>query len=205
MALHYLPALGWYTNLIKYPTVRLENCEHFVKASGRNRCEITTAQGKQILSIPLSGGRNQRCLVSELTIDNSKNWQKQHWNAIKTAYGKAPYYDDYSPWLAPFYENTYEKLWDFNFELLQTIHKLLRLDTLYRVTDIFVIPGDHAVIDLRYEGLQTALPSRWIPYYQPFAERHGFLENLSILDLLFNVGPEARNYLAKCMYPDTKP
>lgn len=193
MALHYLPEIGWFTNLMKYEQLWLEKCEHFVKSSARNRCEILTAQGRQRLSIPIAGGREQKKLYTAIQIDNNKNWQHQHWQSLQTAYGKAPYFEDYAPWFAPFYQQKFTLLWEFNRDLLQLCLKLLQLHISFQFTESFVKPGEFEGADVRYAKVQTQpnLP----PYYQGFTRPESFEQHLSILDLLFHLGPASKAYL----------
>jgi|JI8StandDraft_2_1071088.scaffolds.fasta_scaffold13861_2 hypothetical protein len=194
LSLHYLPSIGWYTNLIKYPTVVLENCEHFVKSGGFNRTHISTAQGRQLLTIPVAGGRNHRAIVGEMVPDHSKNWLRQHWHAIQTAYGKAPYFEDYSPWFESIYSRNATTIWQFNLELHGLILRLLSIKMDHPLTNEY----------------QKRLPEDWVdgrdnhsklyhtinkPYYQSFQERNGFISNCSIIDLLFHLGPESTAYL----------
>lgn len=197
MALHYLPAIGWITNLMKYPSVRLEKCEHFVKSSGRNRCEIGNAQGRQILSIPIAGGRGQQTPITELQISNEKAWQKHHWHALQTAYGKAPFFEDYAPYFEPFYSRPYDKLWDFNLDLLQLCLKLLVVQKELFFSDDYdkILPP--SVVDFRAQNM--VILNNPNTYYQGFASQTGFLPNLSCLDLLFQLGPDANVYLQTCV------
>lgn len=193
MALHYLPEIGWFTNLMKYEQLWLEKCEHFVKSSARNRCELLTAQGRMRLTIPIAGGREQKNLYTAIQIDNSKKWQHQHWQSLQTAYGKAPYFDDYSPWFAPFYQQKFESLWDFNYAILQCCFKVLQMQDKLQLTHTYQKAGEFEGADFRYtQALQKlTLP----PYYQGFSPADGFESNLSILDLLFHLGPGSMAYL----------
>jgi hypothetical protein len=194
LSLHYLPCIEWYTNLIKYPTVVLENCEHFVKSGGFNRTHISTAQGRQLLTIPVAGGRNHRAVVNTLVPDDSKNWLRQHWHAIQTAYGKAPYFVDYSPWFEAVYTRKVTTIWQFNLELHGIILQLLKMNVLYSTTDEYkkIIPEDW--VDGRDNHVKQH-HSIHKAYYQSFQERNGFVSNCSIIDLLFHLGPESLMYL----------
>lgn len=195
LSLHYLPSIGWYTNLIKYPTVVLENCEHFVKSGGFNRTNISTAQGKQLLSIPIAGGRNHRAVVKNILPDNSKNWQRQHWHAIKTAYGKAPYFEDYSPWFETVYHSKTTSIWQFNLELHRLVLQLLNLKLEHAFTEEYRKALPENWLDAR--DSQEQQPLFVMPYYQCFQEQNGFISNCSIIDLLFHLGPESLGYLSQ--------
>lgn len=196
MALHYLPAIGWFTNLMKYPTFSLEKCEHFVKSSGRNRCELATAQGKQTLSIPILGGRSQQTVVADILLADDRPWQRQHWHAIQTAYGKAPYFEDYAPYFEPYYAKKYSSLWDFNFDLLQCCFQLLAWQPAFNITERYEKYPPATTHDFR--GLKSIQLLDQPSYYQGFTTQTGFLSNLSILDLFFHLGPESLSYLRRC-------
>ncbi len=198
MALHYLPAIGWFTNLMKYPTFRLEKCEHFVKSTGRNRCELATAQGRQTLSIPILGGRSQQTVITEVKIANDKPWQRQHWHAIRTAYGKAPYFEDYAPYFEAYYQKKYESLWDFNMELLQQSFYLLGWKAQFEYSLSYEKNSSPSIVDFRTaDSLQL---ENQAAYYQGFESKTGFLSNLSVLDLLFHLGPQSMAYLRSCSH-----
>lgn len=194
LSLHYLPSIGWYTNLVKYPTVVLENCEHFVKSGRFNRACISTAQGKQLLSIPIAGGRNHRAVVAHIFPDNSKSWLRQHWHAIKTAYGKAPYFEDYSPWFEELYKINSTTLWQFNLDLHALILRLLNLKIEQKITQEYQKILPEGWVDERDSPLKCNIFFHK-PYYQCFQERNGFVSNCSIIDLLFHLGPESLSYL----------
>jgi len=197
MALHYLPSIGWFTNLMKYPALRLEKCEHFVKSTGRNRCEIGHAQGRQTLTIPIFGGRGQQVEMAKVKIANDRSWQRQHWHALKTAYGKAPYFEDYAPYFKPFFEKKFDHLWDFNLALLQLCLKLLGLQVQLNFTLDFEKNLAEHTTDFR--GQKVLKIADQPLYYQGFSPQTGFLSDLSILDLLFQLGPQSRNYLQTCL------
>ena len=178
----------------------MEKCEHFVKSSGRNRCEIGSAQGRQTLSIPIAGGRGQQLAITAVQIANDKNWQRQHWHALQTAYGKAPYFEDYAPYFEPFFAKTYTQLWDFNLELLQMCLKLLHLPIQPEFTSAYEKSVIENLFDFRNQKMIRLNSQK--PYYQGFTEQTGFLTDLSILDLLFQLGPESKAYLQSCVHQE---
>src|SRR4051812_2271477 len=91
--LPYLPDAPWFAHYLKYPAIFLEHEENFVKASGRNRSRIAGPNGLQTLSIPLEGGRDHHRKYREVKISYQSDWQKIHWQSIRTAYGSAPYFE----------------------------------------------------------------------------------------------------------------
>lgn len=186
------PNIYWCLQALAAGEVLFDGAEHFVKMTYRNRYYITGSNGLITLSIPVTGGRNQRTPMSEVLIDHKDNWQTQHWRTITSVYGRSPYFEHYSVELEPFFTNRYEKLIDFNMAGINWIKKQLKAN--YK--DAF--PAAYATYpdadkDLR-RTLKPGTEKNTIPeelYYQVFTERNGFYPNLSVLDLLFSEGPAA--------------
>jgi len=174
--------------------VLLENCEHFVKSSARNRTAIYSANGKQLLSVPIAGGRSHKQLYRQTPISYQTDWPKQHWFSIKSAYGKAPFFEYYETELNALYTNRPALLWDWNLAWTQWLLKKIGIKTQLGLTHEFV--ADYpAGIDYRDFEKKGVIPHP-APYYQCFSDRNGFLPNLSGLDLLLNLGPQqAHRYL----------
>lgn len=201
--LTYLPLVPYTALLGRSEEFCLEQCEHYQKGSYRNRTRIATANGVQELSIPLRRGKNEQQPIREVEIAYEEPWQKKHWRSIETAYRSAPYFDHYAPFFAPFYQQKITTLFDWNLKLLQTFLDCLGWDLELCLTDSFVPIGKPAseYRDLRNHWRAKSGAKRPVafpdtrPYPQVFQEKHGFLPNLSTLDLLFCVGPEAVNYL----------
>lgn len=195
--LHYLPCIQYFTKLMKYETVYIEQFEHYQKGAYRNRCHVSTANNVQQLSIPLGKGKNEQQLITEVTIAHQIKWQHQHWTSIKSAYGRAPYWEFYSDYLSPFFHKKYKSLFDLNWDLLEQLIELLQLEVdLKKTTDYNVKPSE--MLDFR-NAIHPNLRKRKVdphfapkPYNQVFEERTGFLPNLTILDLLFCTGPQAQ-------------
>lgn len=192
LSLHYLPEINWFVNFLKHEKIFVERCENFPKSTFRNRCAIAGASGKQILSIPVLGGRDHHQKYAETKIASGNHWQKNHWQSIQSAYGSAPFFEFYEEQLKKFYETEFEFLFEFNAEVLKTLLKILKAEKEFDFTKDFEkeISG---VEDLRSEKKQNEvlLPR----YYQIFEERNGFISNLSIIDLIFHLGPQAKSYL----------
>ncbi len=198
----YCPPVAWFVQLWPAEKVLLEACENHQKGSLRNRCYLAGPNGIQRLSIPLETGKHQQKPVRDVRIAYDEPWPRQHWRSIRTAYGNAPYFEHYADALAPVFEKRFEFLFDFNLEILDFfLRKFGWPGTLY-LTDNYQAPDTlPAANDFRqaFSGDVVALPPwfRPAPYPQVFTERHGFLPNLSALDLLFCCGNQAGAVLAR--------
>ncbi|MBC8173046.1 MAG: WbqC family protein [Chitinophagales bacterium] len=187
--LQYLPAIAWIHLLQQYDIIYLDNKEHYQKGSYRNRCHILGPNGTQRLSIPLVKGKHQHSHMNAVRISYDHTWQKDHWQSICSAYRRSAYFEFYEDVLYPFYHTTYEKLFDFNFALLQLIFKLLKMEKEIRFTETYISPGAEGFDDYRgrispktINGLHLDLPV----YIQVFSDRFDFHPDLSILDLICN-------------------
>ncbi|MEM8524307.1 MAG: WbqC family protein [Bacteroidota bacterium] len=198
---HYLPCVQYLAQFLKYETIIIEQYEHYQKRSYRNRCHIMGANGLLRLSIPLQSGKNQQMNIREVRISYQENWQQLHWKSIASAYRNAPFFEYYADYLAPFFEQKEEFLFDWNHKLLLQLLDLLQLENnvqlseQYEPTPTFPIVDRRDSIRAKKSRHKEALSFETIPYVQVFQERHGFVPNLSILDLLFCTGPQAILYL----------
>jgi hypothetical protein len=191
-ALLYLPCLpniNWLQNFVKYENVMLEREENFVKSSFRNRYEIGGANGKQILTIPLQGGRDHHRLYKNTKIAYTGHWQKKHWQAICTAYGSAPFFEFYAHKFQPFFETETENLFEYNLGLLNVVLAALKLKKQFELTMVY----DKA--SLGYTDLRNDKAISGIKYYQVFSERVGNMPNLCALDLIFNEGTRSQQVI----------
>lgn len=197
LELHYLPSIQYFSKFLAHPTVFIEQHENYLKGSYRNRCYIVGANGLQRLSIPLKSGKNERQAIRDVQIAYTENWQTQHWTSIRSAYGRAPYFEYFADEIQPFFQKKPTFLYDFNWHLLMLLVDILQLDVDIQQTKQYEKQTTAEIIDFR-NGIfpkkhrqkedKRFLP---MPYAQVFEERHGFLPNLSILDLLFCTGPQA--------------
>lgn len=168
--------------------------EHFEKMSFRNRYIIAGGNGLVRLSIPLQAGRDQRTAMHEVGIANSENWQQNHWRTLVSAYSRAPYWEYYAPLLRDLYHKQYALLTDFNAASIAFIAQQLKLHLNIETSQQYVEVNAEA-IDLRSIKPTTVLTTSFFAYHQVFEDKHGFLTNLSILDLLFAEGPYAKQLL----------
>lgn len=174
----YLAPVSHYCAYYRAEDVRLEVCDHFVKQTFRNRCWIDSPNGALALTVPVvkTGAKTP---MRDIRISDHGNWRHQHWIALESSYRQSPFFEYYADDFAPFYEKKWEFLADFNEELMAMVTSLLDIGKPVGRTSCF--EGD------AFAALPTFEPR---PYYQMFAPRHGFLPDLSIVDLLFNQGPE---------------
>ncbi len=176
----YFPPLAWFTQALRSGKWAWEGHENYQKGGWRNRCRIATANGPLLLSVPLEGGKHRQMPVQAVKISYRTDWQRQHEQTIRSAYGRAPYFEFYADPLFAAARSGNNTLWDYNWLLTTTIISLLQLPLDLSVTENF--GGGSA----GSETIAEANP----PYRQVFEERHGFIEGLSILDALFCMGPE---------------
>ena len=192
----YFPNIHTFSILARHDIV-WETWDNYQKQTYRNRCYICTDQGKLMLNIPIRhvGGKEGRQLYQDVQIDYSENWPRQHWRTLQTAYRTSPFFEFYEDDLAPLFEKKEKFLLDLNLRTIDLICQCLQLPFQNKKTDTYVInPED--LPDAR--GLVHAKGEKAIeqqPYVQVFGDRHGFISNLSVLDLLFNEGSRAHDYL----------
>ena len=198
----YLGPVQYYTKLSYFSNVLLEQHENFNKQTYRNRCTILGANGLQPLVIPVTKGRRMKAPIREMKISYEENWQRVHWKAIVSAYNNSPYFEYYEFDLHPFFhQKKHEFLFDFNLKLQEVICELLEIEPSVSFTEEYIVPGTTNIPDYRsaiHPKQQAAIPDPHFKaqkYTQVFSEKFDFVPNLSILDLLFNEGPNAANVL----------
>ena len=183
-------------------TIYIEACENYQKQSYRNRCHFYAADGKQSLSFPIAHSEGtHKHLISEVLIDYSKPWALQLKRAIISAYRTSAYFEYYQDELFAILDSKPERLLDLNTRLLEFFLDKIGIKAEIRMTENYSQNTDCE--DLR-EVIHPKRPDNILeklelnkPYFQVFAEKHGFIPNLSIMDLLFNEGPDSIIYLKK--------
>ena len=183
----YFGPIDWYRQLYRADHVWMEACESFIKQTYRNRCVIATANGLQTLTVPVEHGGSR--LIRDIRISNHGSWRRVHWNALQSAYSESPFFEFYADDLHPFFEHDYEFLYDFNFEIMLKVCELLDIHPHVLHSEKFRMNS------VEFATALHPSPSTFHPYYQVFSHKFGFQPNLSILDLLFNMGPEGIFYL----------
>jgi len=188
----YLPPISYFRALAGFDQIKLEAWESWQKQSYRSRSYIYGPHGSMMLNIPIKHNENkERMGTVEISYDTP--WQNTHWQAIKTAYGSAPFFEVLGPELEPFYQKEINRLIDWNTELLNLLLSWLQVAPAISFTQDW-----HP--EVQNDFRESFHPKRkgseiFEPYPQVFADEHGFLPNLSVLDLLFNEGPAAFDYL----------
>ena len=209
----YFGPIQWYQKLYRADEVWIERHETFQKQTYRNRCVIATTQGTQALTVPVERSNSQSSIpqfLKDIRISDHGNWRHLHWNALRSAYGDSPFFMYYEDDIRPFFERRWDYLFDFNEAIIEKMCELLDIRPNIHYTDQYLPSldserlrvGASAGMGLE-EGLldcrNTITPKHPVPdpgftpqrYYQVYEAKHGFLPNLSILDLLFNMGPES--------------
>jgi hypothetical protein len=192
----YLPPVEYFAYLVKFPQLLIEQQESYPKQTYRNRAEIYTEKGKMALSIPVTKVNGNRTKTNEIIINNAERWQLNHWRAIEAAYVASPYFLYYKDELFPFFEKPQSGLLDMNTNMTVVLCDIVGIDSKIDFTEYFESEPENT-LDLRssIHPKKPATISDFPTYEQVFADRHGFIPNLSIIDLLFNLGPETKSYL----------
>jgi hypothetical protein len=193
----YLAPIQYYSKLLLCDSdvAYIESHDNYTKQTYRNRCIIADANGPLALTIPTEKATEGKCLMRDIRISDHGNWRHQHWNALEAAYRHTPFFQYYEDDFRPFYEKKIDFLYDFNMQLTELVCSLIDLNVILKPTEKFLSNAD-GMEDFRntitpkvtWKEDKTFTPTT---YYQVFKEKHGFIPNLSIADLLFNMGPES--------------
>jgi hypothetical protein len=194
----YFGPVQWYQKLNRYEEVHIEHNDSYQKQTYRNRCLIATTNGVQALMVPVATE-----LLGEkeiIRISDHGNWRHQHWNALSSAYGDSPFFQYYEDDLRPFFTEKWEFLRDYNEAIRQCMCSLIDIQPKVVMTPHYKKSDDLTYFDDFREVIRPKHPlpdPSFVPqrYYQVYERKHGFLPNMSILDLLFNMGPESVFYL----------
>ena len=205
----YFGPIQWYQKLNRYGHCMIEQYDSFQKQTYRNRCVIATANGVQALTVPVEHSpltSHHSPLVKDLRISDHNQWRRVHWNALQSAYSESPFFEYYADDLHPFFEQKYEFLLDFNETIRQKICELIDIRPQVEYTSSYIpspppfgragvgsLTDYRDVINAKHPQPDAEFAAKH--YWQVFQHKHGFLPNLSILDLLFNMGPESIFYL----------
>ncbi|MDC6384569.1 WbqC family protein [Muricauda sp. SK9] len=192
----YFPNVASFAAMVQNDVV-WEAEDNFQKQTYRNRCYICTDKGKHMLNIPIKhvGGDEGRQKYADVEMDNSYPWKKQHWRTLETAYRTSPFFEFYEDEIRPLYEGTDTSLYEFNLKTIEVVGNCIGVELPAAKTEKFQMEPTE-LLDTRFlveAKRKGKIPLE--PYPQVFEERHGFISDLSILDLLFNEGTNALAYL----------
>lgn len=191
----YLPPVSWFASLLTAKEIIIEKEETFPKQTYRNRCHIYAPSGFQALVIPIRHGV-VNVKTREAICSHNEHWQMSHWRTVETAYGGSPYFLFYRNLFDEIFSVPARHLADWNDQLFQVIIKILKLGVKLSYSESFTKNIEDGIDFRNVIHPKKPFPKEIFPVYsQVFAERHGFIADLSIIDLLFNLGPEASRYL----------
>ncbi len=189
----YFPSISHYIAMLDAESVTFEVEDTFQKQTNRNRMYIYSPNGIQLLNISVKHD-GTKCSFKDIKIDNQYNWQKNHFKSLEAAYKNSPFYEYFIDDLQPIFEKKHEFMLDLNFEIFERINDALGISIPFeKTTEYFHEVTDKT--DFRYLVNGKKDSTQIEPYTQVFDNKHGFINNLSILDLLFNEGRYAVDYL----------
>ncbi len=197
----YFAPVHFYSRYIAHPKIYIEQFEHFNKQTYRNRCVILGGNGPITLVVPVIKGRGAKVLIKDLKISYETNWQRNQMRTLFSAYNSSPYFEYYKDDIQPFFEKKTKFIFDFNQSIHNCICGLLEIENKAQLTEDFEAVAENTInfreILSPKNKTQPDLNFKPAEYTQVFSEKFGFVPNLSILDLLFNEGPNSYTILEK--------
>lgn len=197
----YWGNIQYFTKLLLYENVLIEKWETYPKQSFRNRCNIYGVNGIQTLNVPIKKGSKKNIVIKDIEISYDTNWQTNHFKSIESAYSSSPFFEFFADDLNTIYNTKHKYLLDLNLQILNISCEWLSIDNNYTFSNEFVLNTKHA--DYRMSIHPKTTKNKHDKYFeqayymQGFEQRNGFLPNLSIIDLIVNMGSEARSILFK--------
>jgi len=192
----YMPPIDYMKEVIGADSIVIEAFETYTKQTCRNHCTIYGPNGMQTLTIPVIKVNGNHTLTRDIRISDHQPWQRTHWRSIETAYNNSPFFLFYQDLFAPYYERRFNFLIDFNLELLHLLLRIMKLNRIIR-TSVEYVKSPSGIRDLRGILVQkrTEQSGQQPRYIQVFESSHGFIPGLSVLDVIFNLGPESKDYI----------
>lgn len=192
----YFPSISHYVAMAQSEKIVFEMEDNFQKQTNRNRTYIYSPNGIQLLNIPVKHSKQIHQKTKEVKIETDFDWQKQHFKSLEAAYRSSPFFEFFEDDIRPLFKKKHTYLMDLNFETIELVSKCLRMKLAYNTTNEYLNEVDSkAVMDFRQLANGKKDDSQFEPYTQVFEEKQGFLNNLSILDVLFNEGKYTLDYL----------
>ena len=193
---YYLAPVSYYAQLAQCDVYRIDANEPYRKQTLRNRCWIASPNGPLSLTVPVVKFVPYRTPMRDIRISDHGNWRHLHWNALQSSYGRTPFFEFYADEFAPFYERHWDFLVDYNQALQDLVSDLIGGEWKVEHGETQRNDAECQVPDAPVDQYSASEKEGHIPpYYQLFSDRHGFMSDLSIVDLLFNIGPESLLYL----------
>lgn len=189
----YAAPVCYFAQMMKAEEIEIEQWEFYEKQSFFNRCQIASESGAMSLAVPVEKPHG-KIPVREIRISEHGNWRQLHWRALEAAYRNSPFFEFLADDFAPIFEKKQTFLFDFNLEILTKILELLKFKQKLKFSESFKKDGDFDDFREVFHP-KKKLNFQTPRYYQVFEQKFGFLENLSVLDLVFNMGNEAREVL----------
>lgn len=192
----YFPSISHFVAMAQADSVTLEMDDNFQKQTNRNRMMIYSPNGVQLLNIPIKHTKEAHQKTKDVKLETAFDWQKQHFKSLEAAYRTSPFFEYFEDAITPIFTKKHTFLMDLNLETMAIVSKCLGMSFEYKETTEYFheAPGFNDFRNLVNGKKDTAV---FQPYTQVFGEKHGYLNNLSILDLLFNEGRYALDYLKK--------
>nr|WP_315182413.1 WbqC family protein [uncultured Flavobacterium sp.] len=192
----YFPSISHFVALTQSERITFETADNFQKQTNRNRTYIYSPNGIQLLNIPVKHSKLSHQKTKDIQIENDFEWQKQHFKSLEAAYRSSPFFEYFEDDIRPIFEKKHTYLLDLNFETFDFILKSMRLKLEYETTTEYFQEVDTTIItDFRELANGKKDTSEFESYTQVFDDKHGFINNLSVLDVLFNEGKFALDYL----------
>ena len=188
-----MPPISWFSVFLDPENeITFEQFENFPKQTFRNRTVIYGANGKLALIIPIKHTGKRE--LKDIQISFAEDWQKLHWKSIKTAYQSTPYFEYYEDKLKSIFEEKIDSLLEFNLKALKVVLNILKTEKDFKLTEEYFKNPELENYREKFSA-KTKTETEMAQYYQSFSDKNGFLKDLSILDLICNIGPESLTYL----------
>lgn len=189
----YFPSISHFAAMLQADSITFEVDDNFQKQTNRNRMYIYSANGIQLLNIPVKHTKDVHQKYKDVRLETAFDWQKQHFKSLEAAYRTSPYFEYFEDDIRPVFEKQHTFLMDLNFQIHEIISDCLGISLPYTKTEEYFKEASQT--DLRYLANGKKDENIFDSYTQVFDDKHGFLKNLSVLDLLFNEGRHAVAYL----------